>query len=77
MKIDLPPETVRWVKDALAAGRFSTAEEAILYAVNFAKAADLRAELEAAEVEGGAFGSEEVKRFALESLGLLGLPPHH
>lgn len=77
MKVDLTPDTEQWVKDALAAGRFSSAEDAIRYAVNFAKMAELRAEIEAAEAEGGAFDSEEVRRFALESLGRVDLPPRH
>lgn len=68
MKVELTPDAAQWVKAALAAGRFATAEDAIRYAIDRAKLSDLRAELEAAEAEGGAFDSEEVKRFARDRL---------
>lgn len=77
MKVELTPDVARWVEAALEAGRFPTAEDAIGYAVNFAKMAELRAELEAAEAEGGAFGSDEVRRFARERLGRAGEAPRH
>jgi Arc/MetJ-type ribon-helix-helix transcriptional regulator len=68
MRVGLTPDAEEWVKAALAAGCFATAEEAIRYAVDLAKLSELRAELEAAEAEGGAFDSGEVKRFARERL---------
>jgi Arc/MetJ-type ribon-helix-helix transcriptional regulator len=74
MQVELTPDTAEWVKAAMAAGRFATAEEAIRYAIDRAKLSELRAELEAAEAEGGAFDSDEVKRFARERLALLA--PH-
>ena len=68
MKVELTSDTADWVRDVMAAGRFSSAEDAIRYAVDRAKLSELRAELEAAEAEGGAFESNEVKRFALSRL---------
>jgi Arc/MetJ-type ribon-helix-helix transcriptional regulator len=68
MKVELTSDTTDWVRDVMAAGRFSSAEDAIRYAVDRAKLSELRAELEAAEAEGGAFESNEVKRFALSRL---------
>jgi Arc/MetJ-type ribon-helix-helix transcriptional regulator len=65
MKVELTSDTADWVRDVMATGRFSCAEDAIRYAVDRAKLSELRAELEAAEAEGGAFESNEVKRFAL------------
>ena len=55
MKVELTPDAARWVEAALAAGRFASAEEAIRYAVDRIKLSELRAELAAAEAEGGAF----------------------
>ncbi|MBU3887523.1 MULTISPECIES: hypothetical protein [Methylosinus] len=68
MKVELTPDAAQWVEAALAAGRFASAEEAIRYAVDRIKLSELRAELAAAEAEGGAFGGDEVKRFARDRL---------
>ena len=62
MKVELTPDAAQWVKTGLAAGRFHTAEDAIRHAVNQAKMAELRAELAAAEAEGGSFTTEDVRR---------------
>ncbi len=64
MKVDLTPDAAQWVEAEVAAGRFSTPEDAIRYAVNYAKMSQLRGEIEAAEAEGGAFGTDDVRRFA-------------
>ncbi|OAI31539.1 hypothetical protein A1351_21475 [Methylosinus sp. R-45379] len=64
MKVELTPDAAQ-VEAALAAGRFASAEEAIRYAVDRIKLSELRAELAAAEAEGGAIDADEVKRFAL------------
>ena len=66
VKVELTPDAAQWVEAELAAGRFPTAEDAIRYAVNYAKLAELRAELEAAEAEGGKFTTDDVRRFARE-----------
>jgi Arc/MetJ-type ribon-helix-helix transcriptional regulator len=68
MKVELTPDAARWVETALAAGRFTSAEEAIRYAVDRIKLSELRAELAAAEAEGGAFESDEMKRFVRDRL---------
>lgn len=64
VKVELTPDAAQWVQAELAAGRFRTAEDAIRYAVNYAKMSELRAELKAAEAEGGSFDTDEVRRFA-------------
>ena len=75
MKVELTPDAAQWVEAELAAGRFPTAEDAIRYAVNYAKMAELRAELEAAEAEGGKFTTDEVRRFAREHLDRVAQTP--
>jgi Arc/MetJ-type ribon-helix-helix transcriptional regulator len=77
MKVELTPDAAHWVKTGLAAGRFNTAEEAIRHAVNQAKMAELRAELAAAEAEGGSFTTEDVRQYAKEYLDRLNPPPGH
>jgi Arc/MetJ-type ribon-helix-helix transcriptional regulator len=78
MKVELTPDAAQWVEAELAAGRFSTAEDAIRYAVNFAKLSELRAEIEAAEAEGGAFTTDEVRRHVREHLDRAGtFSPNH
>ena len=77
MKVELTPDAAQWVEAELAAGRFPTAEDAIRYAVNYAKMSELRAELEAAETEGGSYSSDEVRRFAREHLDRLARTPSH
>ena len=64
MKVELTPDAAQWVEASVAAGRFPTAEDAICYAVNYAKMSELRADLQAAEAEGGAFTTNDVRRFA-------------
>lgn len=64
MKIELTPDAAQWVQAALAAGRFPTAEDAIRHAINQAKLVELRAELAAAEAEGGSFTTDDVRRHA-------------
>jgi len=68
MKVELTPDAAQWVEAGLAAGRFANAEEAIRYAVDRVKLSELRAELTAAEAEGGAFESGEMKRFVRDRL---------
>ncbi|MBF0555516.1 MAG: hypothetical protein HQK96_13330 [Nitrospirae bacterium] len=68
MKVELTPDAAHWVETELAAGNFPTAEDAVRYAINNAKIAKIRAELEAAEAEGGSFTSDEVRRFVREQL---------
>ena len=60
MNVELKPETVRWVEGELSSGRFRTAQDAIDHAVALARLSAIRAEIEAAEREGGEFTSEEV-----------------
>jgi Arc/MetJ-type ribon-helix-helix transcriptional regulator len=68
VKVELTPDAAQWVEAELAAGRFPTAEDAIRYAVNYARLSELRAELQTAEAEGGSFTTDEVRRFAREHL---------
>ncbi len=77
MKVELTPDAAQWVAAEVAAGRFSTPEDAVRYAVNYARMSQLRDELEAAEAEGGAFGTDEVRRFARACLDRVGQKPGH
>jgi hypothetical protein len=67
LKVELIPDAAQWVQAELAAGRLPTAEDAIRHAVNQAKLIELRAELAAAEAEGGSFTTEDVRRYARAS----------
>lgn len=71
MKIELTPDAAQWVQAELAAGRFPTAEDAIRHAINQAKLVELRAELAAAEAEGGSFTTNDVRRYARDHLDRL------
>lgn len=68
MKVELSPDAAQWVEAEMASGRFPTAEAAIQFAVNHAKLAALRAELEAAEAEGGSYTTDEVRHYVREQL---------
>jgi hypothetical protein len=71
LKVELTPDAAQWVQAELAIGRFPTAEDAIRHAVNQAKLIELRAELAAAEAEGGSFTTEDVRRYGREHLDRL------
>jgi Arc/MetJ-type ribon-helix-helix transcriptional regulator len=68
MQIELTPDAAHWVQDAVATGRFATAKDAVRYAINEIKRAELRAMLEASEREGGEHTSEEVLAYVNEEL---------
>ena len=53
MKIELTPDAAQWVQVNFASGRFVTVEDAVRYAMNRAKRAELRDMLDATEAEGG------------------------
>lgn len=63
MNVELKPDSARWVEDEISAGRFSTAQDAIDHAVALAQLSVIRAEIEAADAEGGEFTSEEVLEY--------------
>jgi Arc/MetJ-type ribon-helix-helix transcriptional regulator len=75
LKVELTPDAAQWVQTELAAGRFATAEDAIRHAVNQAKLIELRAELAAAEAEGGSYTTNDVRRHARDHLDRLSLTP--
>lgn len=77
MKIELPPDAAQWVEAELAAGRFATAEDAVRYAIQRAKRAELREMLDASEKEGGAHDAVSVRRHVAHHLDQLGQPPKH
>jgi Arc/MetJ-type ribon-helix-helix transcriptional regulator len=68
VKIELTPDAAQWVRAELAAGRFATAEDAVRHAINQAKLVELRAELAAAEAEGGSFPTDDVRRHSRDHL---------
>jgi Arc/MetJ-type ribon-helix-helix transcriptional regulator len=76
VKIELSPDAAQWVRAELAAGRFATAEDAVRHAINQAKLVELRAELAAAEAEGGSFTTNDVRRYARDHLDLLKQTPN-
>ncbi len=71
MKVELTPDAAQWVEAELAAGRFPTPEDAVRYAINRAKRAELREMLDAAEAAGGSHTSEDVRRHVREELDRL------
>jgi Arc/MetJ-type ribon-helix-helix transcriptional regulator len=71
LKVELTPDAAHWVQTEVAAGRFPTAEDAVRHAINQAKMVELRAELEAAEAEGGRFTTEDVRQYAKDHLDRL------
>ena len=71
MKIELTADAAQWVQAELAAGRFTTAEDAVRHAINQAKLVELRDELAAAETEGGNFTTDDVRRYARDHLDCL------
>jgi Arc/MetJ-type ribon-helix-helix transcriptional regulator len=75
VKVELTPDAEQWVQAELAAGRFPTAEDAVRYAINRAKRAELRDMLEAAEAEGGSHTSDDVRRFVRDHLDRLNQTP--
>jgi Arc/MetJ-type ribon-helix-helix transcriptional regulator len=75
VKVELTPDAAQWVEAELAAGRFSTPEDAVRYAINRAKRAELREMLDSAEAEGGSHTSEEVRRRVRDHLDQLSQTP--
>jgi Arc/MetJ-type ribon-helix-helix transcriptional regulator len=71
LKVELTPDSVQWVEAALASGRFATAEDAVRYAINRAKRAELREMLAATEAEGGSYTTEDARRHVREHLDRL------
>ena len=68
MKVELTPDAAQWVAAELAAGRFATAEDAVRYAINRAKRAELREMLDASEAEGGEHSSEDARHYVRDHL---------
>jgi toxin ParE1/3/4 len=72
MKVELTPDAAQWVGYSVESGRFATPEDAVRFAVNEAKRAELRALLDASEAEGGEHSSDDMRRFVREHLDRLG-----
>lgn len=68
MNVELPPDAAQWVDAEIASGRSSTAQDAIGHVSELAKLVRLRAEIEAAETEGGNFTTEDVLRHVRQHL---------
>jgi Arc/MetJ-type ribon-helix-helix transcriptional regulator len=75
VKVELTPDAAQWVQAELAAGRFSTPEDAVRYAINRAKRAELREMLDSSEAEGGSHSTEEVRSHVRGHLDSLNQPP--
>ena len=74
MKVELTPDAAQWVETAVAQGRFATAEDAVRYAVNRAKRAELRDMLDSSETEGGSHNSHDVRQYVRQRLDQRGQP---
>jgi Arc/MetJ-type ribon-helix-helix transcriptional regulator len=66
MKFELTPDVAPWVEAGVADGRFASVEDAVRYAVNRTKQAELRDMLAATEAEGGGFTADEVRQHLRE-----------
>jgi len=77
LKVELTADAEQWVQAELAAGRFATAEDAVRYAIDRAKRAELREMLDASEAEGGSFTTEEVRRQVGDHLDRLNQTPRN
>jgi Arc/MetJ-type ribon-helix-helix transcriptional regulator len=71
LKVELSPDAEQWVQAEVAAGRFATAEDAVRYAINRAKRAELGEMLDASEAEGGRHSSEDVRSHVRNHLNRL------
>lgn len=77
MKVELTPDAAQWVEAAVAAGRFATAEDAVRYAINRAKRAELREMLDASEAQGGSHTSADVRQHVRQHLDQRDQPAKH
>ena len=68
MKIELTPDAAQWVEAEVATGRFPTAEDAVRFAINLAKRAELRDMLDASDAEGGVHSTADVRTFVAAHL---------
>ncbi len=75
MKVELTPDAAQWVQTELAAGRFVTAEDAVRYAINCVKRAELREMLDATEAEGGSHSTDEARCHVRDHLDRLSQTP--
>ena len=75
MKVELTPDAAQWVDAAVESGRFPTPEDAVRYAINRAKRAELRDMLTASEAEGGAFSGDEARQYVRAHLDKLAQAP--
>jgi len=75
VKVELTPDAAQWVEVAVEGGRFATAEDAVRYAINHAKRADLREMLDASEAEGGCFSDDEARQHVRAHLADLAQSP--
>ncbi len=71
MNIELTPDAAHWVAAEIAAGTFQTAEDAVRFAINQAKATALRARLDAAVAAGGDNSADDVRDFVGQHLDTL------
>jgi hypothetical protein len=68
MNITLTPDQEAWLRAEIAEGHFSTPEDAISFAINEAKRATLRDDLNASIARGGANSADDVRSAVAERL---------
>jgi Arc/MetJ-type ribon-helix-helix transcriptional regulator len=68
LKIELTADAASWVSAEVAAGTFSSPEDAVRFAINQAKLLALRHRLEDAEAEGGNNSAEDVLNYVKQQL---------
>ena len=68
LKVELTPDAAQWVQAEIAAGTFSTAEDAVRFAINQVKLNALRQTLDATVAEGGSHSADDVRRHVREQL---------
>jgi Arc/MetJ-type ribon-helix-helix transcriptional regulator len=75
VKVELTPDAAQWVEAELAAGRFPTPEDAVRYAIQRTRQAQLREMLDASEAGGGSHSTEDVRRHVRDHLDRLNQTP--
>ncbi len=68
MKVELTPDAAQWVTAEVAAGTFSTPEDAVRFAILQTKLAALRTKLDLAVAGGGDHSADDVRAYVRQHL---------